>query len=107
MSLAAIQDSLVKTSLVQQTQTHSDNIGRSQEVAMAAQLKEQERQEDQVVLSSREAENEGIHDEEKKKDGKKKKNQEEQNGERIQRDDDEEEVDDGPRARMRQINIVI
>ncbi len=104
MSLAAIQDSLVKTSLVQHTQTHNDNIGRGQESAMAAQLKEMERQEDQVVIRSREAEQNGIRDEEKQKDGKKKKKQDE----RIQRnDDDEEEIDEGPRARMRCINIVV
>ncbi|MDR1744198.1 MAG: hypothetical protein LBS30_00415 [Planctomycetota bacterium] len=105
MSLAAIQDSLVKTSLVQHTQTHNDNVGRSQEIGMAAQLREQERQEDQVVIRGREAEQHGVRDEEKKRDGKKR--QREEAGERIQREDDGEDVDDGPRARMRCINIVV
>lgn len=107
MSIVALQDSIVKTSLVQHTQTHNDNVVRGQEIGMAAQLKEQERQTDQVVLQSREAEQEGIRDEEKNKDGKKKKQQNQNDDENRDRDNGEEEEDQSPRARMRQINIVI
>lgn len=106
MSLAAIQDSLVKTSLVQHTQAKGDDVNRSQEIAMVAQQRELNRQEDQVVIHSREAEQNGLRDEEKKRDGRREQ-EEEEDGERVQRDLDEEGEDDGPRARMRVINIVV
>lgn len=104
MSLAAIQDSLVKTSFVQQTQARGEDVNRGQEIAMAANLREQERQEDQVVIRSREAEQNGVRDEEKKRQQREQKEKEED--ERIERPEEDEE-DEGPRARMRCINIVV
>ncbi len=105
MSLAAIQDNLVKTSLVQQTQARNDDVNRSQETAALASQREVNRQEDQVVIHTREAEHRNVRsDEEKEQERRRKKEQEEE--EEESREDGEEE-DSGPRARMRRINIVI
>lgn len=105
MSLAAIQDNLVKTSLVQQTQSRSEDVSRGQEIGMQADLKEQSRQEDQVVLKSRESSEAGVRDEEK--DRNKREREKGEEGERIEREEFDEEEDEGPRARMRTINIII
>lgn len=104
MSLSAIQDNLVKTNLVQQTQTKSDDVMRGHENAAAAVQKEDGRQQDQVVLSTREAEHKGVRaDEEKEKE----REREEEEEEKERREKPEEEEDNGPRARMRTINIII
>ena len=69
MSLAAIQDNLVKTSLVQQTQTRSDDVGRAQEIAHVALQREHDRREDQVVISAQQKNEHGIRsDEERRKE---------------------------------------
>lgn len=106
MSLAAIQDNLMKTSLVQQTQTKSDDVSRGQEIAMQAEVKEQSRREDQVVLESSKKGDAELRDEEKER---KRRKQEEEDNDQLRREDleDDEDVDEGPRARMRTINIVI
>lgn len=114
MSLSAIQDNLVKTSLVQQTQTRGDDVARGQEIAQTAAQREHDRQGDQVVLMSQQKEQAGIKtDEEREKEEgrKKKRRQEEEEEER------EEARDDGPRGEspagggtrevMRRINIVV
>lgn len=107
MSLAAIQDNLLKTSLVQQTQSRSEDVSRGQEIGMQADLKEQSRQEDQVVLRSRETSETGVRDEEKDR-RRREREKEEEDGEQMRREEfDEGEEDNGPRARMRTINIII
>lgn len=106
MSLAAIQDNLIKTSLVQQTQSRSEDVSRGQEIGMQADLKEQSRQEDQVVIHSKESSEAGVRDEEKDR-RRRKEEEDEEEGERLQREEFVEEEDEGPRARMRTINIVI
>ncbi len=107
MSVAAIQDSLVKSSLVQHTQSKNDDVSRSQQISAVQDQKEQDRQVDQVVIRSREAEQNGVRDEEKQNDGRRKRKEEEQDGKRVERREDGEEEDEGPRARMRVINIVV
>ena len=104
MSLSAIQDNLLKTNLVQQTQTKGDDVVRGQENAVAAVQKEDSRQQDQVVLSTREAEKKGVRSDEEKGRGREREEEEE---EKERKEKPEEEEDNGPRARMRTINIVI
>lgn len=104
MSLAAIQDNLIKSSLVQTIQARSDDVNRSQETAALAHQREINRQEDQVVIHTREAEQRGVTDEEKERERRRKKREEEEE-DNLQEDGEEEE--NGPRARMRRINIVI
>ncbi|MCC8167600.1 MAG: hypothetical protein LIQ31_16045 [Planctomycetes bacterium] len=107
MSLSAIQDNLVKTSLVQHTQSRGEDIKAGSESAAVAKQHEVNRQEDQVVIHTRESEGRNIRDdEERPKDQReKKRDDEEENGEGDAAPEGEE--DDGPRARMRRINIVI
>lgn len=111
MSLSAIQDSLVKTSLVQQTQTRGDGVQRSQEIGQTAAQREHDRQEDQVVIHAKESEQTGIRpDEEKEKEERKKRREEEEeeeekNAESEENPDDPEKKD--ARAVMRRINIVV
>lgn len=118
MSLAAIQDNLVKTSLVQQTQSRGDDVSRGQQIAQAAAQREHNRQEDQVVISTHEAEQAGIRtDEERKKEEqrKKRKREEEEAAESPEENasapSDSYAPDGRPkadtRAMMRRINIVI
>ncbi|MCC8108979.1 MAG: hypothetical protein LIQ30_08045 [Planctomycetes bacterium] len=107
MSLSAIQDNLVKTSLVQHTQSRGEDIKAGSENAAVAKQHEVNRQEDQVVIHTRESEGRNIRDdEERPKDERRKKQEDDE-----EMDDDETvpegEEDDGPRARMRRINIVI
>lgn len=105
MSLSAIQDNLVKTSLVQQTQSRNDDAVRTHEGAMQQEAKEMQRQGDQVVLESSQLSDEsGIKDEEKEK---RRKREEEEKEEAERKEKEDEEEDQGPRARMRTINIVI
>lgn len=105
MSLTAIQDTLLKTNLVQQTQSKADDVSRSQETAAQQTQKEQSRQEDQVVIHTNQKDGSGIRDEEKQRQ---RRNQEEEEEEdKENRDDENAEEDEGPRARMRTINIVI
>lgn len=107
MSLAAIQDNLVKTSLVQQTQARGEDVARTQDVAQILSQKEHDRQEDQVVISTRHAEQEGVRpDAERRKDERRRKRRD---GEKPE-DGEEEGADDAApaaRAAMRRINIVI
>lgn len=112
MSLSAIQDSLVKTSLVQQTQTRGDDIQRGQEIGQTAAQREHDRQEDQVVIHSKESEQAGIRpDEEKEKEGRKRQEEEEEEEAQEENVESEENPDDpdkqGTRMVMRRINIVI
>ena len=109
MSLSAIQDNLVKTSLVQHTQSRGDDVARGQENAQVAAQRENDRQEDQVVIRTRETEDHGIRDdEEREKDQRRKKRGEEEEREAAAgAESDDDEADKGPRARMRRINIVI
>ena len=107
MSLAAIQDSLVKTSLVQHTQARGDDIGRGQENAIVAQQQEDNRQEDQVVLRSREAEQNGVRPDEEKEQGQGREREEEEEEQQNGEAQAEDEEDNGPRAKMRRINIVV
>lgn len=103
MSLAAIQDNLLKTSLVQQTQSRSDDIGRGQEIANQATTREQARQADQVVIHTQQKEGGGITDEERER----RRREEEEEEREYAEEEETEEEDNGPRARMRTINIVI
>ena len=116
MSLAAIQDNLVKAPLVQQTQTRGDDVARGQEIGQAALQKEENRRMDEVVLHTQETENQGVRtDEEREKEGKKKKRGEEEQQDESDADAENAANPDGtagegetaPRAVMRQINIVI
>ena len=113
MSLSAIQDNLVKSNLVQQTQARGDDVARGQEIAQAAAQREHDRQEDQVVIQTRQRDQDGIRsDEEREKEGGKKKRQDEdEDGAEESRDekrlDDEKGEEGGTRAVMRRINIVI
>jgi|GEM_PF-2278916 hypothetical protein len=109
MSIGAIQDNLVKTSLVQQTQSKGDDVLRGQEIGQVASQKEHDRQQDQVVLQLRQKEEHGIRrDEERDKEGEKKRRQDEQDeGDKKKPKDDEPEEESGARARMRTINIIV
>lgn len=107
MSLSAIQDNLLKTSLVQQTQTKGDDVIRGHENAAAAVQKEQGRQQDQVVLSTQGTEGRHIRDDEEKKRDREEKEKEEEENSRREKKKDSNEEDQGPRARMRTINVVI
>jgi TATA-binding protein-associated factor Taf7 len=105
MSLSAIQDNLLKTNLVQQTQTKGDDVVRGQQNAVAAVQKEENRRQDEVVLSTRESEQKGVRSDEEKGNGR---DRDEDDEEKERREKEEEEEEDtGPRARMRRINIVI
>lgn len=67
MSLSAIQDNLVKTNLVQQTQARGDEVHRSQQIAQTtAQAAEHDRQHDQVVLMTRSKEQHTINPDEQR-----------------------------------------
>ena len=106
MSLAAIQDNLVKAPLVQQTHTRGDDVARGQEIHQAAQQREQDRQGDQVVLHTKEAEQEGLRpDEEREKDQRRKKQQQEEEAE-DSGEENKDEKDKGPRSQMRRLNIL-
>ncbi len=113
MSLAAIQDNLVKTSLVQHTQTRGEDVARGQEIAQALAQRERNRQEDQVVISTHQTEQERIRaDEERKKEErrKKRKQEEEENVEEAAEqaaDAPADPAETGTRVMMRRINIVI
>ena len=108
MSLSAIQDNLVKTSLVQHTQTRGDDIAKSQETAQAAAQRENNRQEDQVVIHTKETDQHGIRpDEEKEQQRRRKREEEEEQAEQRSEGEDGEDEPTGPRARMRRINIII
>lgn len=102
MSLSAIQDNLLKTNLVQQTQTKIDDVQRSQDISTAAAVKEQARQEDQVVIHTKQKSNADVADEKKEKQ----RREQEEEEEKEEREDGPKD-DNGPRARMRTINIVI
>ncbi len=107
MSLSAIQDNLVKTSLVQHTQSRGEDIKAGSESAAVAKQHEVNRQEDQVVIHTRESEGRNIRDDEehpKDERERKRKDDEENNEEDVHQEGEE---DDGPRARMRRINIII
>jgi hypothetical protein len=104
MSLSAIQDNLLKTNLVQQTQTKGDDVVRGHENAVAAVQKEENRRQDEVGLSTRESEQKGVRSDEEKGNGQGRDDDEEK--ERREKEEEDEE-DTGPRARMRRINIVI
>ncbi len=80
MSLGAIQDNLVKTNLVQQTQSRGEEVTRNQEVGQTVAQAEHDRQSDQVVLMSQRREQEGIRDDDEpdRENKKKKKNDEEE-----------------------------
>ncbi|MCC8189542.1 MAG: hypothetical protein LIP77_02735 [Planctomycetes bacterium] len=114
MSLSAIQDNLAKVPLVQQTQTKGDDVARGQEIGQSAAQREQNRQEDQVVIHSKESENQGLRtDEEREKEGRKKKRGDqdpEKDGtarEEDHPDDSDLPAQNGPREVMRRINIII
>ncbi len=103
MSLSAIQDNLLKTNLVQQTQTKGDDVVRAQETASIAGQKEENRRQDEVVLSTRESEQGNVRSDERGGNGR-----DDRKRERREREEDgDDEEDTGPRARMRRINIVI
>lgn len=113
MSLAAIQDNLVKVNLVQQTQTRNDDVAKSQEIFQTAIQREQDRQGDQVVLMTHQTEQKIIRpdDEREKEERKKKKREdgEEEGAEQAPGAPEKGDVpsDGHPRASMRRINIVV
>ena len=114
MSLAAIQDNLVKTSLVQQTQSRVDDVSRAQQIGQTAAQREHDRQEDQVVIGAHEAEQQGIRtDEERQKEERRKKRKREEEEEAAENDSESSAEGEGDRARagnramMRRINIVV
>jgi hypothetical protein len=104
MSLGAIQDNLVKTNLVQQTQSRNDDVNRSQETAQTVRQHEQDRQGDQVVLMTHQSEQSGIRSDREgrgQEEGKKKRRQ------NSEEDTQEEATDTSGRHEMHRINIVI
>lgn len=116
MSLSAIQDNLVKTNLVQQTQSRVDDIARGQEIAQTAAQREHDRQGDQVVLMAQQKEQQGIRaDEEREKEGRKKREEEEEeeNAEETPEEETPENAEGGDPSKtgtrmvMRRINIVV
>ncbi|MCD8140932.1 MAG: hypothetical protein LUE17_14360 [Planctomycetaceae bacterium] len=107
MSLAAIQDNLVKTSLVQHTQTRNDDVNRGQENAALAHQREINRQEDQVVIHTKETENRNVRTDEEHEKERRRRKREEEEEEEAALEEGEDEGEGGPRARMRRINIVI
>ena len=114
MSLAAIQDNLVKTSLVQHTQSRVDDVSRGQQIAQTAAQREHDRQEDQVVITLRETEQKNIRaDEEREKEEQRKKRKREKEAEDKDQESPAEggasggQSTPGTRAVMRRINIVI
>ncbi len=108
MSLSAIQDNLVKTTLVQHTQTKVDDVNRSHENAVLAKQHEMNRQEDQVVIQSRQSDEEKGLKPDDEKERRRRRGEEREAEDREKADEDEEEEGPGgPRAKMRRINIVI
>lgn len=106
MSLGAIQDNLSKTSLVQQTQARGDDVNRSQETAQNVRQHEVNRQQDEVVLMSQQAEQQGIRSDREgggqQEEGKKKRRAKDPDD-----DESEENAELPDRWEMRRINIVI
>lgn len=109
MSLSAIQDNLVKTTLVQQTQSRGDDVNRGQEIAQAASQREQNRQGDQVVLHTHEAEQQGVRSdgERNRRRREEDEEEEEEQKERSETSDEQGGDESGTRVRMRRINIVV
>ena len=106
MSLSAIQDNLVKTNLVQQTQSRGDEVARSQSISQVAAQAEHDRQQDQVVLMAQQTEQLGIRpDEERAREEQRKKKRRQANGDDA--DKEEEEAATAPHAEMHRINIVV
>ncbi|MDR2390825.1 MAG: hypothetical protein LBE84_03985 [Planctomycetota bacterium] len=113
--LAAIQDSLVKTSLVQQVQGHNEGVSNGQEIAHAAVQRELDREEDQVVISLRQKEEHGIRQEEernpdgggKKRDRNGGSGKNSENGEEEPGAERDREKEAGMRPVMHRINIVV
>ena len=117
MSLAAIQDNLVKTSLVQQTQTRGDDVGRTHEAAQVSLQREHDRQEDQVVISSQRKDEHGIRpDDERRKEGEKRRRKKGDDASEEEREAERPPACElvpapegyaGARPEMRRINVVI
>ncbi len=118
MSVGIIHDNMVKTSLVQQTQTRGDDVQRSLEIGQVAAQREDNRQRDQVVIQTKQKEEHGIRpDAEREKEGRKKRREEEEEEQQEMREREEQAKDapeqyqrDGKtstRAYMRKINIVV
>lgn len=107
MSLSAIQDNLVKTTLVQQTQSRGDDVNRGQEIAQAASQREHDRREDQVVIHSREAEQRGVRSGEERERQRRQREEEEEQEEKDESSEESGEDETGTRVRMRRINIVV
>jgi hypothetical protein len=111
--LAAIQDSIVKTSLVQQTQGRNEGVNNGQEIANAAVQQELDREEDQVVISLRRKEENGIRpDEERNPGGGGNKGRDgrgdaSKNGEKEPDTEEDHGKETGMRPTMRRINIVV
>lgn len=106
MSLSAIQDNLVKTNLVQQTQSRGDEVARSQHIAQTAAQAEHDRQNDQVVLMTQQPEQRGIHpdDERARQEQERKKRRKAKDGS----DNAEgEEASASPHTEMHRINIIV
>ena len=105
MSLSAIQDNLVKTNLVQQTQSRPDEVARSQHISQVAAQAEQDRRGDQVVIMSQRAEQANINPDEERA------RQEQERKKREQEEDEDElpeieEENASPHAQMHRINIL-
>ena len=113
--LAAIQDSLVKTSLVQQVQGHNEGVSNGQEIAHAAIQRQLDREEDQAGISLMQKEEHGIRrDEERNPGGGGKKRDRNGGGgkasESAEKEPGAEEdrgKDAGMRPAMHRINIVV
>ena len=106
MSLSAIQDNLVKTNLVQQTQSRSDEVARSQHIAQVAAQAEEDRRKDQVVLMTQHAEQTNINpDEERAREEQKKKKRREEEDDEELAEIEEESV--SPHAQMHRIDILV
>ena len=95
MSLTGIQDSMVKSHLVQQVQSRTEEVVRLQERTQMPFSQELARQADEVVLNITRTEQDGVRDEERLKDReeekRKKREEEEREGNSPSPREEEEE----------------
>lgn len=104
MSLYGIQDTLMKTHLVQHTQTHGEGVERAQQSQQAVFQRELNRKADEVVIQTSQSEHANVNPDQERE-----KNQGGGSGKRKKHDNDsdEPEQDNISGQGQHRINIIV